>query len=130
MIAEYLRTEYDVPYILLPSNPGRPSKDDQVYFSGGRSSSGEIEVALPAPQLSRFIAYLRPETVIILGDDSYINPVYRLAVPDSVRKVEFSNAEWKVNTVRLDEFFRKTLKTNVSDHYLDFLQNQDAAAEE
>jgi len=130
VIAEYLRTKYDVPYILLPSNPGRPSKDDQVYFSGGRNSAGEIEVALPAPQLSRFIAYLRPETVIILGDESYINPVYRLAVPESVRMVEFSNAEWKVNTVRLDEFFRKTLKTDVSDHYLDYLQNQDAAAEE
>ena len=125
VIAEYLRTKYDVPYILLPSNPGKPSKDDQVYFSGGKKNSGELEVALPAPQLSQFIAYLRPETVIILGDDSYINPVYRLAVPESIRKVEFSDSEWKVNTVRLDDFFRKTLKTAVSDHYLDYLQNQD-----
>ena len=125
VIAEYLRTKYDVPYILLPSNPGKPSKDDQVYFSGGKKNSGELEVALPAPQLSQFIAYLRPETVIILGDDSYINPVYRLAVPESIRKVEFSDSEWKVNTVRLDDLFRKTLKTNVSDHYLDYLQNQD-----
>ena len=124
VIAEYLRTEYDVPYILLPSDPGKPSKDDQVFFSGGKKNSGEHEVALPAAQLSRFIAYLRPETVIILGDDSYINPVYRLAVPDSIRKVEFSSPEWKVNTVRLDEFFRKTLKTNVSDHYLKYLQDQ------
>ena len=125
VIAEYLRGEYDVPYILLPSDPGKPSKDDQVYFSGGRKNSGDLEVALPAAQLSRFIAYLRPETVIILGDDSYINPVYRLAVPDSIRKVEFSSPEWKVNTVRLDEFFRKTLKTDVSDHYLNYLQSQD-----
>ena len=125
VIAEYLRGEYDVPYILLPSDPGKPSKDDQVYFSGGKKNSGELEVALPAAQLSRFIAYLRPETVIILGDDSYINPVYRLAVPDSIRKVEFSSPEWKVNAIRLDEFFRKTLKTKVSDHYLDYLQNQD-----
>ena len=125
VIAEYLRTEYDVPYILLPSNPGKPSKDDQVYFSGGKKNSGELEVALPAPQLSQFIAYLRPETVIILGNDSYINPVYRLAVPEGIRKAEFSDAEWKVNTVRLDEFFRRTLKTNLSDHYLDYLQNQD-----
>ena len=125
VIAEYLRTEYDVPYILLPSGPGKPSKDDQVFFSGGKKNSGEHEVALPAAQLSRFIAYLRPETVIILGDDSYINPVYRLAVPDSIRKVEFSSPEWKVNTVRLDEFFRKTLKTDVSDHYLNYLQSQD-----
>ena len=125
VIAEHLRTKYDVPYILLPSSPGKPSKDDQVYFSGGKKNSGELEVALTAPQLSQFIAYLRPETVIILGDDSYINPVYRMAVPESIRKVEFSDPEWKVNTVRLDEFFRKTLKTNVSDHYLDYLQNQD-----
>ena len=125
VIAEHLRTKYDVPYILLPSSPGKPSKDDQVYFSGGKKNSGELEVALPAPQLSQFIAYLRPETVIILGDDSYINPVYRLAVPESIRKVEFSDSEWKVNTVRLDDFFRKTLKTAVSDHYLDYLQNQD-----
>ena len=124
VIAEYLRTEYDVPYILLPSNPGKPSKDDQVYFSGGKKNSGELEVALPAPQLSQFIAYLRPETVIFLGDESYINPVYRLAVPEGVRKVEFSDSEWKVNTVRLDEFFHRTLKTNVSDHYLDYLQDQ------
>ena len=130
VIAEYLRTKYDVPYILLPSDPGKPSKDDQVFFSGGKRNSGEIEVALPAPQLSRFIAYLRPETVIILGDDSYINPVYRMAVPDFVRLVEFSSPEWKVNTVRLDEFFRKTLKTDLSDHYLDFLQNQDKFDEE
>jgi hypothetical protein len=126
VIAEYLRGEYDVPYILLPSDPGKPSKDDQVYFSGGKKNSGELEVALPAAQLSKFIAYLRPETVIILGDDSYINPVYRLAVPDSIRKVEFSSPEWKVNTVRLDEFFRKTLKTDVSDHYLNYLQSQDS----
>ena len=125
VIAEYLRTKYDVPYILLPSNPGKPSKDDQVYFSGGKKNSGELEVAMPAPQLSRFIAYLRPETVIFLGDDSYINAVYRMAVPESIDKVEFSSPEWKVNTLRLDEFFQKTLKTNVSDHYLEFLQNQD-----
>ena len=125
VIAEYLRTEYDVPYVLLPSNPGKPSKDDQVYFSGGKKNSGELEVALPAPQLSQFIAYLRPETVIILGNDSYINPVYRLAVPEGIRKVEFSDAEWKVNTARLDEFFRRTLKTDLSDHYLDYLQDQD-----
>ena len=124
VIAEHLRTKYDVPYILLPSNPGKPSKDDQVYFSGGKKNSGELEVALPAPQLSQFIAYLRPETVIILGDDSYINPVYRLAVPENIRKVEFSDPEWKVNTLRLDEFFRKTLKTGVSDHYLEYLQDQ------
>ena len=31
VIAEYLRTKYDVPYVLLPSDPGKPSKDDQVY---------------------------------------------------------------------------------------------------
>ena len=130
VIAEYLRTEYDVPYILLPSDPGKPSKDDMVFFSGGKRTSAGTEVALPAPQLSRFLAYLRPETVIILGDESYINPVYRLAVPESVRKVEFSNAEWKVNTVRLDEFFKKTLKTDVSGHYLDFLQNQGKTGEE
>ena len=125
VIAEYLRTKYDVPYILLPSDPGKPSKDDQVFFSGGKKNSGDLEVALPAPKLSQFIAYLRPETVIFLGNDSYINPVYRLAVPESIRKVEFSDAEWKVNTARLDEFFRRTLKTDVSDHYLDYLQNQD-----
>ena len=124
VIAEYLRTEYDVPYILLPSNPGKPSKDDQVYFSGGKKNSGELEVALPAPQLSQFIAYLRPETVIFLGDESYINPVYRLAVPEGIRKVDFSDAEWKVNTARLDEFFRRTLKTKLSDHYLEYLQDQ------
>jgi hypothetical protein len=125
VIAEHLRTKYDVPYILLPSDSARPSKDDQVYFSGGKRNSGELEVALPAPQLSQFIAYLRPETVVILGDESYINPVYRLAVPEGIRKVEFSNPEWKVNTARLDEFFRKTLKTNLSDHYLNYLRNQD-----
>ena len=125
VIAEYLRSKYDVPYILLPADPGRPSKDDQVFFSGGKKNSGDLEVALPAPKLSQFIAYLRPETVIFLGDDTYINPVYRLAVPDDIRKVEFSDSEWKVNTARLDEFFRRTLKTDISDHYLDYLQNQD-----
>ena len=48
-----------------------------------------------------------------------------MAVPEGIRKVEFSDSEWKVNTLRLDDFFRKTLKTNLSDHYLDYLQNQD-----
>ena len=70
VIAEYLRSDFDIPYILLPSDSGKPSKDDQLYFSGGKKSSDELEVAFPALQLSRFIAYLRPETVIILGDDS------------------------------------------------------------
>ena len=130
VIAEYLRSDYDIPYILLPSDSGKPSKDDQLFFSGGKKSSGELEVAFPALQLSRFIAYLRPETVIILGDDSYINPVYRLAVPEKTRKVEFSDSEWKVNAVRLDEFFRRTKKTDVSEHYLEFLQDQDKSGKE
>ena len=50
--------------------------------------------------------------------------MYRLAVPEDISKVEFSDSEWKVNTVRLDEFFRRTLKTDISDHYLDYLQDQ------
>ena len=130
VIAEYLRSDFDIPYILLPSDSGKPSKDDQLYFSGGKKSSDELEVAFPALQLSRFIAYLRPETVIILGDDSYSNPVYRLAVPENIRKVEFSDSEWKLNAVRLDEFFRRTKKTDVSEHYLEFLQEQDKPGKE
>ena len=130
VIAEYLRSDFDIPYILLPSDSGKPSKDDQLYFSGGKKSSDELEVAFPAVQLSRFIAYLRPETVIILGDDSYINPVYRLAVPENIRKVEFDDSEWKLNAVRLDEFFRRTKKTDVSEHYLEFLQEQDKPGKE
>ena len=130
VIADYLRTDYDIPYILLPSDSGKPSKDDQLYFSGGRKSSDELEVAFPALQLSRFIAYLRPETVIILGDDSYINPVYRLSVPENIRKVEFDDSEWKLNAIRLDEFFRRTKKTDVSEHYLEFLQEQDKPGKE
>ena len=130
VIAEYLRSDFDIPYILLPSDSGKPSKDDQLYFSGGKKSSDELEVAFPALQLSRFIAYLRPETVIILGDDSYINPVYRLAVPENIRKVEFNDSEWKLNAVRLDEFFRRTKKTDVSEHYLEFLQEQDKPGKE
>ena len=130
VIAEYLRSDFDIPYILLPSDAGKPSKDDQLYFSGGKKSSDELEVAFPALQLSRFIAYLRPETVIILGDDSYINPVYRLAVPENIRKVEFDDSEWKLNAVRLDEFFRRTKKTDVSEHYLEFLQEQDKPGKE
>ena len=130
VIAEYLRSDFDIPYILLPSDSGKPAKDDQLYFSGGKKSSDELEVAFPALQLSRFIAYLRPETVIILGDDSYINPVYRLAVPENIRKVEFSDSEWKLNAIRLDEFFRRTKKTDVSEHYLEFLQEQDKPGKE
>ena len=130
VIAEYLRSDFDIPYILLPSDSGKPSKDDQLYFSGGKKSSDELEVAFPALQLSRFIAYLRPETVIILGDDSYINPVYRLAVPENIRKVEFNDSEWKLNAIRLDEFFRRTKKTDVSEHYLEFLQEQDKPGKE
>jgi hypothetical protein len=52
--------------------------------------------------------------------------VYRLAVPENTpRKIEISNSEWKVNTLLLDDVFRNTLKTNLSDHYLEYLQNQD-----
>ena len=47
-----------------------------------------------------------------------------MPVPENIRKVEFSDSEWKVNTLRLDDFFRNTLKTNLSDHYLEYLQNQ------
>ena len=46
VIAEYLRSDFDIPYILLPSDSGKPSKDDQLYFSGGKKSSDELEVAI------------------------------------------------------------------------------------
>ena len=38
----------------------------------------------------------------MLGDGSYVSALYRRAVPETCGLIEFSDPDWKINAIRLD----------------------------
>ena len=64
---------------------------------------GDNALMIRAEDLSRFLAYLRPRNVIILGNSDVVPPIYSLAVPSGTRLIQVNDRAWKVNAIRLDD---------------------------
>ncbi len=99
MFAERARVETGTPYILLPANEAVPDENTILYFVP-RLDEGICPIK--AKDLSAFLAFLRPRNVVVLGDGSYVSALYRRAVPETCGLIEFSDPDWKINAIRLD----------------------------
>lgn len=93
-LAEIARTECNASYILLPA---KGSKNPIMFIPPKRGNAIEIKRA----DLSRFIAFMRPTTVIILGNDSFVPEGYHKAVPEKINTALITDKNWKINALML-----------------------------
>ena len=94
-LAEIARRDSHVMYILLPTEYS-PEQKIMVY-------PPKIEDAfeLPEAELSRFLAFVNPKRVILLGGTEVIPPKYRLAVGAKTERAEIEDLNWNINAIVL-----------------------------
>ena len=98
-LAETARKKTKCPLIVVPEDLPAPEKGTLLTVR----MPGENDLMIRAEDLSRFLAYLRPRNVIILGNDDVVPPIYSLAVPAGSALIQVNDRAWKVNAIRLDD---------------------------
>ena len=89
-------------------------EETPIRFGG---SDEEQDFSIQALYLSKFIAYMRPLNVIILGDEKCVPEVFRGAVPEGIPVVEFKDRDWKINAMRLQDILYCPEITEVYETY-------------
>lgn len=94
-LAEIARRDSHVMYILLPTEYS-PEQKIMVY-------PPKIEDAfeLPEAELSRFLAFVNPKRVILLGGTEVVPAKYRLAVGAKTERAEIEDLNWNFNAIVL-----------------------------
>lgn len=110
-LAEIARLNKEVSYILLPAK----TTSDPIIFIPPKAGNA-IEV--PAGDLSRFIAFMRPKTVIVLGDETIVPEQYRKAIPEKTRVANIGEPTWKVNAIMLGNILNYQKVPALYDEYL------------
>lgn len=98
-LAETARKKAGCPVIIVPEALPVPEKGTLLAV---RMPNDEA-MMIRAEDLSRFLAYLRPRNVIILGNSDVVPPIYSLAVPSGSGLIQVNDRAWKVNAIRLDD---------------------------
>ena len=98
-LAETAQKKTKCPVIVVPEALPFPEKGTPLTVR----MPGDDTVMIRAEDLSRFLAYLRPRNVIILGNSDVVPPIYSLAVPSGSKLIQVDDRAWKVNAIRLDD---------------------------
>ena len=98
-LAETAQKKTGCPVIIVPEALPFPEKGTLLTV---RMSIKET-LMIRAEDLSKFLAYLRPRNVIILGNSDVVPPIYSLAVPASSKLIQVDDRAWKVDAIRLDD---------------------------
>jgi len=99
ILADVVMSATDQPYILLPT------KDQtKIFFiPAHRKPALEIKEA----DLTRFICFVNPQQIIVLGDERYIPAKYMQSIPDEYTSMIVYNSDWTKVAKTLGTFFNK-----------------------
>ena len=98
-LAETARKKVGCPVIVVPEALPFPEKGTLLTVR----LSGDDSLMIRAEDLSKFLAYLRPRNVIILGNSDVVPPIYSLSVPAGSKLIQVNDRAWKVDAIRLDD---------------------------
>lgn len=98
ILAEIARQEKGVPYILLPALGEEKGK---IHFIPARKKD---IFPVPAKELGRFIAFLAPERILVLGDDLMVPRTFRPLSTRETPCINISSSNWKFNSLTLGNF--------------------------
>ena len=97
----------------------QPSPTARAVFFPPRAKK---PVYLLAKDLSKLLAYLRARDVIILGNADYVPSFVALAVTRPSRTIMITDADWKVNAVKLGNILNSDKIINAYRGYMNRLE--------
>lgn len=101
MMAQLIQNENRQPFILLPKKGG-----DKIFFWPAGKKNLALEVR--EKNLARFIKFLNPKQVIVLGNKHYVSQKYLDMIDENITTVIIQNADWERGAMTI----QKLLKLN------------------
>jgi hypothetical protein len=114
VVAQLIQNENRQPFILLPKKGG-----DKIFFWPAGKKNLALEIR--EKNLARFIKFLNPTQVIVLGDKRYVSQKYLDTIDKNITTVIIQNDNWEKSAMTL----QKMLKLN--NLYRDFKRLNDEA---
>ncbi|MCF6175990.1 MAG: hypothetical protein L3J71_09505 [Victivallaceae bacterium] len=114
IVAQLIQNENRQPFILLPKKGG-----DKIFFWPAGKKNLALEIR--EKKLARFIKFLNPSQVIVLGDKRYVSQKYLDTIDKNITTVIIQNDNWEKSAMTL----QKMLKLN--NLYRDFKRLNDEA---
>ncbi|QSH42011.1 hypothetical protein P0136_05055 [Lentisphaerota bacterium ZTH] len=94
LMAQLIQYETRQPYILLPVR-----KDGGIYFCPVNNKKPALEIK--KENLARFISFLNPKRIIILGDETYVPEKFLKSIDKNIPTVTVSGDDWDRAAVTL-----------------------------
>jgi hypothetical protein len=115
LIAELARKETKTPYLLFPA-PG----DNRIFFCpGGKGPALEIREA----DLSRFVEFVGPKQLIVLGDPRFVPQYYLSALGANCETIVIDSDNWFTNATTLGNLLNYK---SLPERYKSSLERMDA----
>jgi hypothetical protein len=117
LIAQLIQQETKQPYLLLPAASGKG-----IFFNPPRKRS-EAALEIREENLTRFIRFLSPKQIVILGDDRYVPEKYRKLIDKNIPVITVTGKNWQ----RIADCLTILLAANnVGDDYKELGQQLDS----
>ena len=128
-LADEARKQAGCTIIVVPEELPFPERGTLLTVIPARADDA---FSIRAEHLSRFLAYLRPLNIIMLGNDKILPPFYRPALPSFCNVINITDTAWHVNAQMLDNIFntnQKLYKSYSRYNYQRKLQREQVNAE-
>ena len=128
-LADEARKQAGCTIIVVPEELPFPERGTLLTVIPARADDA---FSIRAEHLSRFLAYLRPLNIIMLGNDKILPPFYRPAIPSFCNVINITDTAWHVNAQMLDNIFntnQKLYKSYSRYNYQRKLQREQVNAE-
>ncbi|MDD5697595.1 MAG: hypothetical protein PHH77_03165 [Victivallaceae bacterium] len=89
MIAQLIQAETKQPYLLLPA-----ARAEGIFFNPPRKRS-EAALEIREANLARFIRFLNPKQIVILGDTRYVPEKYRQMIDKDIPVITVTGSNWQ-----------------------------------
>ena len=90
VIAQLVQDQTKQPYLLLPAANGKG-----IFFNPPRERS-ESALEIREVNLARFIRFLNPKQIVILGDERYVADKYRKMIDKNTPVIAISGDNWQL----------------------------------
>ena len=108
LIAQLIQQETKQPYLLVPAASGKG-----IFFNPPRKRS-EAALEIREANLARFIRFISPKQIVILGDKRYVAEKYRKMIDKNIPVITVTGNNWQRIADRLSILLAAS---NVGDDY-------------
>lgn len=86
LIADLIQVENGQPYLLVPNG-----LDNRIWFMPNKRTDKNTPIAVQPNNVREFISVMRPQRVVILGDEKFVPASYEKAIPSNITKLRIAN---------------------------------------